>query len=454
MKRWIALPAVAAIVAFAVACGGDDPPPAPTAAPEATATSTPVATATATPTATPEPTPTATATPEATPTVAPTPTAAPPSPVGDYLTNVCEPRDIALDDAMPIGEALAALEAVNDRWHATVPPEGLEALHDLTLSTMDGIVHIIEDRAREAPDSIYGDSHWAVISVINVYADLVRETYAVLPPDVRAEFEDQGCDPIVGANIAELDDYLSHVCSLTGLEVSSATPLDEAVAEYRAMRQRWRETEPPEMLLEHHEISLAMLDGVIRALEEAERDPDLVTFDDAHDPVFAAMDRYRSLLEAVDSALPDPVRAEFIAMGCSTGSIPLRKPAGGAGGDLAEVDEYLSHVCGLTGLTLSGSSPLEEALRQYYAMRERWRSADPPEVLLEHQEVSLAMLDALIRVLEEADRDPERTVLADAFGEAFAVMSRYGDPLTDVFDSLPLEVQNEFRVMGCVNEPQ
>ena len=416
MKRWIVLPAVAVIAALAVACGDDDPPPAPTA------TATPVATATASADAA----------------------------VGDYLARVCERRDVAIDDdAMPVGEALTAFEAVRDRWRATTPPAMLGAIHDLSLSTIDGIVGVVGGVATDYPESVYEDVHWIVLTAINVYADLVREAYTALPPDVRAQFEERGCEPLVGANIAELDEYLSHVCVLTGLEVSSATPLDEAAAEYRAMLARWRGTVPPDVLLEHHEVSLAMLDGVIRALDEAEADPARATFGDAHDAVFAAIDRYRDLLEEVDAALPDPVRAEFIALGCQVGSSPVRAPASGP--DLAAVDEYLSHVCGLSGLTLAGDSPLEEAVRQYQAMRERWRATDPPDVLLEHKEVSLAMVDAIIRVLEDAERDPEQTVLADAFAEAFGVMDRYGDPLNEVFTALPAEIQDEFFALGCVN---
>ena len=445
MKRWIVLPAVAVIVALAVACGGDDSPPTPTATPEATPTATE---APATPTATPEPTPTATPepTPTATPEPTPEPTATADAAVAGYLSRVCEPQDVAIDDATPVLEALAHLEGVRDRWYATTPPEGLGALHDLSLSTIDGVVRIVGEIAGDNPDGIYEYAHWAAISAINVYADLVREAYVALPPDVRAQFEDRGCEPLAGVNIAELDEYLSHVCSLTGLEVSSATPLDEAVAEYQDLRVRWRETVPPDVLLERHEVSLAMLDGVIRALDEAVADPERATFGDAHDAVFDAMLRYRDLLVEIDYGLPDPVVAEFIAMGCSTRSIPLARPSGS---DLSAVDEYLSHVCGLSGLTLGGDSPLEEAVSQYQAMRERWRATDPPEALLEHKEVSLAMVDAIIRVLEEAERDPEQTVLADAFAEAFAVMRQYGDPLEDVFNALPADIQNEFRVMGC-----
>ena len=415
VKRWI-IPAVAALAAlavFTVACGDDDDPAPPAATPVATQ--------------------------------APADGGAA---VSDYLSNVCEPRDIAVEDTVPIDEARARLESVRERWRATVPPDELAEIHDLTLSTIDGVVRIVADVVADAPEAIYGDAHWAVITVIHAFSDLVRDAYGALPQQVRAQFEERGCEPLAGEELDMLDDYISHVCGLSGLEVSGDTPLDGAVTEYRALRERWREADAPDVLLEHQEVSLAMINEVIRALEAAVADPERATFADAHDEVFDAMGRYRDRFVAIDADLPDPVRAEFIVMGCSVGSLPVRS----ASSDLDAVDEYLSHVCGLSGLTLTPASPLDEAVTQYQALRERWRDADPPDVLLEHQEVSLAMVDAIIRVLRDAADDPEQEVFADAFSAALLAADEFGDALTDAFEDLPAEIQNEFRALGCVQE--
>ena len=87
VNAWLVLLVVAAIAAFAVACGEDTPPtpaPLPTAAPQATATSMPE----------PAPEPTATPMPEPAATAVPAPTAAP----APAATPVPAPEPAAMDD--------------------------------------------------------------------------------------------------------------------------------------------------------------------------------------------------------------------------------------------------------------------------------------------------------------------------------------------------------------------
>ncbi len=120
VNTWLVLLAVAAIAAFAVACGEDTPPtpaPLPTSAPEATATSAPQPTAAPAATAMPEPTatsmpqptavPTATAMPEPTATPMPQPTAVPTATAMPEPTATPMPQPTAVPTATAMPEPTA-----------------------------------------------------------------------------------------------------------------------------------------------------------------------------------------------------------------------------------------------------------------------------------------------------------------------------------------------------------